>query len=261
MRHYVMIGAPVTSVRTPPLLAARLKAMGVPAEVAVRHVEPEELASFMAEIRDGSRIDGLLVTMPHKSAIVPHLDGLAGIAARLGGVNTVKRVDGGGLIGAQFDGIALVAALRAKGIAIAGRRVGLVGTGDAGTAIACALAAERPARLDLADLDPARTMRAAGLAGENLQGVEIRTMERLDRPCDILVNATALGMRDGDPSPITPEIVGAASAVADIVADPPRTQLAALVRAAGIPLVTGREMVEAQVGPIADWLAGAAAEP
>jgi shikimate dehydrogenase len=240
MRHYVMIGAPVTSVRTPPLLAARLKAMGVPAEVAVRHVEPEELASFMAEIRDGSRIDGLLVTMPHKSAIVPHLDGLAGLAARLGGVNTVKRVDG---------------------IAIAGRRVGLVGTGDAGTAIACALAAERPARLDLADLDPARTMRAAGLAGENLQGVEIRTMERLDRPCDILVNATALGMRDGDPSPITPEIVGAASAVADIVADPPRTQLAALVRAAGIPLVTGREMVEAQVGPIADWLAGAAAEP
>ena len=101
VRRYVMIGAPVTSVRTPPLLEAFLAGESAPARVDVQHLEPGDLAVFMDSVRADRGIDGLMVTMPHKRAILDHLDGVSGVAAASGSVNAVKRAEDG-LLGAQF---------------------------------------------------------------------------------------------------------------------------------------------------------------
>ena len=80
---------------------------------------------------------------------------------------------------------------------------------------------------------------------------------------DVLINATPLGMRDGDPSPFDADQVHRAACVADIVADPPRTRLADHARRAGVtlitygptfPHVTLRDMVASQIEPIGAWL-------
>ncbi|WP_108658827.1 shikimate dehydrogenase family protein [Acuticoccus kandeliae] len=249
-RRYIMIGAPVTSVRTPPLLEAWFAARGEAATCAVRHVEPEDLPALVDEVRADPGIDGLMVTMPHKRAILPLLDGLSGTARAAGSVNAVKRT-ANGLEGAQFDGIALVNALAAAGADLSTSRVTLAGLGGAGLAIALALEAAGNRDLTLVESDPAR-LAAVGA----MLAIAPRMLDpSAPRPAaDILVNATPLGMARGDPSPFGEAEVAAARLVADIVAVPNETRLADLARAAGIPLVTGYEMVTHQIEPIGAWL-------
>lgn len=268
MNRYLMIGAPVTSVRTPPLLAARLAELGRCARVEVLHLEPADLAGFMTEFRGDPGIAGLLVTMPHKQAIAPHLDAVSPIAARAGSVNAVKRLPAGDLVGAQFDGQGLVRALVARGVDLRSMHVGLAGVGGAGLAIAQAILDHGCRGLTLAETDPGRRSAVeAGLA--RAAGPPLRWAGRLEqaRACDLLINATPLGMAPGDPSPFGAELVARASHVVDIVADPPATRLAALAARTGATLVTGRDMVVGQVPLIARWLVsedpdqGAAGDP
>lgn len=246
-----MIGAPVTTVRTPPLLQSFLAEQGVAATVEVRHVEAADLDAFMASVRDDRSVDGLLITMPHKRAVIPHLAAISAVAARAGSVNAAKRLASGDIVGAQFDGIALVNAVLAKGARLTEARVLLAGLGGAGRAIAQALMAHGCGSLALAERDPG--LLAAALETLPALGATRVTMAG-EGPYDLLVNATALGMRDGDPSPFPPDLVRQAGWVADIVADPPATRLAALARDHGATLVTGRDMVLGQVEPIGRWL-------
>ncbi len=246
-----MIGAPVTHVRTPPILEAFLQAEAGGAEVPVRHVGPEGLADFMAGVRDDPGVDGLMVTMPHKRAILPFLDGLSEIAAFTGSVNAVKRRTSGELVGAQFDGIALVRAVLAAGVPLGGCRVLLAGVGGAGLAIGQALLRSGCTELVVTDTDEGFAARAV----ERLSRYgRCRAREAGDDNFGLLVNATPLGMEDGDPSPFTQDMVRRSGRVADIVADPPRTALAAQARDAGAVLVTGRDMVAGQIEPIGRWL-------
>ena len=254
MKRYLMVGAPVTGVRTPPLLRAHLAERGVAAEIAVRHLEAGELGAFMAEAAADPALDGLLVTMPHKKRVLAHLDSLTEVAAAAGSVNCVKRLEAGALAGAQFDGVALLRALRAAGVVLEGARVLLLGVGGAGRAIAQAIAAEGCAHLALADRDAdlldavVRTLRGGTRC-------PVEAAARLDDgEHDLLINATPLGMAAGDPSPFPRALVERAARVADIVADPARTALQVLAEESGVPLVTGRDMVRGQIAPIADWL-------
>lgn len=253
VKRIVMIGAPVTTVRTPPLLEAYFAERGVTATVEPRHLEPDALAAFMAAFRADPGIDGLMVTMPHKRAILPHLDALSSVARRAGGANAVKRLASGALAGAQFDGAALVGALRAAGAPLAEASVLLAGVGGAGLAIAQAIAAHGCRRLAIAETNPAQL--AAALADLRDHGADPATAdEAAGERFEILINATPLGMRAEDPSPFSEDRIADADWIADIVADPPRTRLAALARGHGRPLVTGRDMVRAQIAPIGRWL-------
>lgn len=253
MRRYVMIGAPVTSVRTPPLLAARLAELGAPARVDAVHVEPAELAAFLRGVREDPAIDGLLVTMPHKRATCDHLDALGDAARAAGAVNAVKRLDGR-LVGAQFDGIALRSALLEAGADLASARVLVAGLGGAGLAIALALVGRCRALL-VSEADPARLAAVLPTLPD-----AVALAPGHEPVADILVNATPLGMKDDDPSPFPDAWVERARLIADIVADPKATRLAAAARGVGTPLVTGRRMVAHQVEPIARWLLSDSAE-
>lgn len=253
-KRYIMIGAPVTTVRTPPMLESYLRESGVAARVDVRHVDAEDLAAFMDEIRDDLSIDGLMVTMPHKQALLPRLSAVSSVASRAGGVNAAKRLASGELVGAQFDGVALVGAVTKAGAALTESTVLLAGVGGAGLAIAQALAAHGCRKLAIAENNGARLDAAlADLCAHGFTDAAAFAPDG-DQRFDVLVNATPLGMRPGDPSPFAEDLVAGARFVADIVADPPQTRLAALTRAAGRKLVTGRDMVGSQIAPIGDWL-------
>jgi len=254
MKRYVMIGSPVTTVRTPPLLEGFLAERGVEARVEVREVRPDGLAAFMAGAVADRTVDGLMVTMPHKRAIIPHLAAISRVAARAGSVNAAKRLPDGALVGAQFDGVALVNALTTAGVPLASVRILLAGAGGAGLAIAQAIVAHGCAGLAIAERDVALLERTvADLRDESGCPVAIFD-EAADGAFDVLVNATPLGMQAGDPSPFAPDLVARARWVADIVADPPRTRLAASAAEVGLPVITGRDMVRGQIAPIGGWL-------
>ncbi|XWN30727.1 MAG: hypothetical protein ROR55_25210 [Devosia sp.] len=245
--RYLMIGAPVTGVRTPPLLEAALAKAGRPATVEAVHVEPADLAGVMADVRADPDVLGLMVTMPHKNAIAAHLNDLTDEAHASGSINAVKR-RGAQLVGAQFDGIALRNALRGSGADLGNATVRLAGGGGAGLAIALALDAAG-ATLTLVEPDTARRT----LASTAIPRLIALAEDDRSRG-DILVNATPLGMAPCDPSPFTQAQVDGATMVADIVADPHDTALGRMAVAAGRRFVTGRMMVEHQIGPITAWL-------
>lgn len=249
MKRYVMIGAPVTTVRTPALLTEYLRGLGVAVEIETRHVDPGDLDAFMAAATADKSIDGLLVTMPHKRNIIPHLEAISHVARRAGSVNAAKRGLGGRFVGAQYDGIALVNALLVREVPVATSNILLAGIGGAGLPIAQAILRQGCKRLAISDASAEVVTKAV----ESLR--DLGPVAAFDGGvADILVNATPLGMRDGDPSPFDEAQVAKAICVADIVADPPKTRLAAMARAANVPVVTGRDMVGSQVKPIGDWL-------
>ncbi|MHA1567667.1 MAG: shikimate dehydrogenase family protein [Alphaproteobacteria bacterium] len=249
-RAYIMIGAPVSNLRTPRLLEQYFADLGMTARVEVRHLEPGDLDRFMQEIAGDSALDGLLVTMPHKRAVMPYLQAVSSVARHLGSVNAVKRTSTGTLVGAQFDGAALVNALLAKQMPLATANILLLGIGAAGLAIAQAIADHGCRHLAIADRDPALVEAAMTILANPL----VTPAASGDQPYDLLINATPLGMAAGDPSPFHTDLIAGAACVADIVADPARTRLAEQTRQAGVHLVTGRDMVIGQIEAIGHWL-------
>ncbi|MCF3931992.1 hypothetical protein L1787_01015 [Acuticoccus sp. M5D2P5] len=250
-RHYLMVAAPITSVRTPPLLEAWFAARGIPARCDVRHVELADLDALMDEVRADETLDGLMVSMPLKRAMLPLLDSVSETARAVGSVNAVKRVGARGLVGDQFDGIALARAVAARGVDLAAARVTLAGVGGAGLAIALAFAEAGCTALTLVDTEHGRLAEAAAL----LKRPPSMLAPGDPRPAaDILINATPLGMAADDPSPFSAEEVGAAALVADIVAVPNETRLADLARTMAVPLVSGYDMVTFQIDPIGAFL-------
>ena len=81
--RYIMIGAPVNKVRTPEILERLMADADVEATVETRHVDPEGLGTFMSEVARDMGVDGLLVTMPHKKAVIPYLSEITEIAMPL----------------------------------------------------------------------------------------------------------------------------------------------------------------------------------
>ena len=258
MKHYIMIGAPVTAVRTPPLLLQYQRTIGVASSIDTQHIDTTELAAFMQSIRENDAIDGLLVTMPHKRTILRWLDVLDPTARATRSVNAVKRLIDGRLVGAQFDGPALVNALLARGVPLHDCKVWQIGVGGAGLAIALALHQHGVGSLILSDKEPQHLVDAL----EQLRGMSephhlistTPSSSEHHQPVDLLINATPLGMNPTDPSPFTESQVRKSRWVADIVADPPATRLAALADLHGVPLITGLDMVRGQIEIIGAWL-------
>ncbi len=135
-------------------------------------------------------LEGLNVTMPHKAAVLPHLDRLSPTAAALGALNTVVRV-GEELVGESTDGSGFLDALRLdEGFDPAGRSCLVVGAGGSARAVVLALASAGAASVVVVNRSRHRAEAAVALAGgigrvgvaEEVEGV------------DLVVNATPLGM-------------------------------------------------------------------
>jgi shikimate dehydrogenase len=74
--------------------------------------------------------------------------------------------------------------------------------------------------------------------------------------CDVLLNATPLGMREGDPLPCDPATVPSAGVVSDVITKPEITPFLAAARARGCKITSGKDMFEAQIRMVTAFLAG-----
>jgi 3-dehydroquinate dehydratase/shikimate dehydrogenase len=167
-------------------------------------------------------IEGFSVTIPHKIAVIPFLDGQSAEARETGAVNTVYRRDGG-WFGDNTDVHGVRAALAAAGFDPRGKTVTILGSGGASKAAQAAL-------------------KAAG---------RVRVLTRAELPqapdfdCDLLINATPSGMWPAvDESPVSGPI--RARAVFDMVYNPPLTRLLRAAADQGKTIIPGTSMFMAQ---------------
>jgi shikimate dehydrogenase len=239
-RLFAILGDPVAVVRSPAWWNALFARQGRDAVFVPMQVAAADLPRVWAGLGAIGNLDGIVLTMPHKQAVLPLLDALGPAAQLVGAANTVRRLPGGGWEGEMFDGEGFCAGLRARGIAPEGRRVRQIGCGGAGRAIAFALARAGVAALLLEDAAPGR---AAALAAEVTAAFP--AVATTGTP-DLLVNATPVGLRPGDPSPFADVALSPRLAVADVIPNPEVTALVAAARAAGCATATGRDMFEGQ---------------
>jgi shikimate dehydrogenase len=233
-----VIGWPVSHSLSPVIQNAAFRAAGLEWVYVAMPVPPDALGAAVAGIR-ALGIAGANVTMPHKAAVLPHLDEVASEAAAAGSVNTIVR-SGDRLIGANTDGAGFLRFLeRDAAFAPSGRRVLILGAGGAARSLAVSLTAAG-ASVRLAARRAPQADKAAKLSGSSARPWEVRHEAASD--ADLIVNATPLGS-DGRECPLDPDRLSEGQLVVDLVYAPPSTPLVARARARGARSYNGLGML------------------
>ena len=246
-RVFLILGDPVAQVRAPEAFNHLFAAHGVDAVLVPANVPADELEGFVHHALKARNIDGLWLAIPHKTAMVELLDRCDRLGRSAGAVNAARRNADGSVEGALFDGVGFTKALDHFGIAIPGCEAFVVGVGGGGVAIATSLAARGAGRIALFDNTPGRTAEVAKkLAAEF--GVEVVSVATPDPAgFGLVVNATPLGLKAGDPLPFDVARLDAGSVVVDILMKNQPTPLLRACHARGVTAHPGFEMMVQQV--------------
>ncbi|MEJ7819195.1 MAG: shikimate dehydrogenase [Rubrobacteraceae bacterium] len=241
-----LIGQPVGHSLSPAMHNAAFAADGLDFAYVALDVDPDDLPAAVKGAA-ALKLRGFNITMPHKRAMIPLVDELDESARVSGAVNTVV-IEGSKLRGYNTDGGGMVLACEEAGIELSDRRVLILGAGGAAAAIAIAFGEAGIGELHIVNrsLDHATELRDK-LRGAGLENVEAHPLEALDETLaktEIIVNATSLGMKDGDPLPIPTEYVQEGRAVCDAVYRPGTdTAFVGLARKRGARAVAGGRML------------------
>lgn len=212
-----LFGYPTGHSLSPAMHNAAFRTMGLDLRYLAFDVHPGELRDAVIGARAMGFV-GLNVTVPHKETIMPMLNEVRPEAAFIGAVNTVTINERGKLIGHNTDGRGFMKSLEAEGIDAAGKKVLVIGSGGASRAICaslCECAAEVAVYNRTAD-KAARLVMDLGINFKNAVQIESLNAEAV-RGYDMVINATSLGLDDGDPLPIDTGLLRAGQIVGDLI--------------------------------------------
>lgn len=250
-----IVADPIDHVRTPERFNAYLRQSGCNAVLVPFHVRPHDFAGFVAGLSAIANLAGMVVTIPYKEAVVPYCTALTDAARRSAAVN-ILRIDPQArtLTGANLDGEGFVQGLLGQGHVIAGQRIYLAGAGGAARAIAHALASNGAAAIGIYN----RTESRARQLVQELRGfyprLDIQAVDATPKHYTLAVNATALGLQQGDPLPFALDRLHPDTLIAEVVMNPDITPLLAAASERGHPTHLGRHMVDAQIEHMARFL-------
>jgi shikimate dehydrogenase len=243
-----VLGTPVAENPTGVMQEAAFAALGLNWRYLTVEVRPNQLADAMCGVR-AFNMQGVNLTIPHKVAVIEHLDDLSPEARLIGAVNTVVRRDGR-LIGENTDGKGFLRGLRQDaGCDPNGKRVALLGAGGAARAIAAELLLAGAADLLVLNRTRERGEIMTGDLRARTNGpIRFQLWEgawSVPAEFDVLVNATSIGLFP-DVDALPPVDLSAARSdllVCDAVFNPPETKLLAAARALGLPTLDGLSML------------------
>lgn len=237
------LGFPTEAFKAPMIYNPWFERQGIDALVVPMGIRADDYAQALQVLSRMTNLRGALVTMPHKVSTLALVQE-ASTAARIAGAsNALLRREDGSWFADQFDGIGFTRGLRRKGRTVQGQSVLVVGCGGVGSAIAAAIAAEGPARMDLFD--------SSAAAADALRQRLLQFYPRLDVRCGsndpaghgIVVNATPLGMKDGDPLPLDVQRIAPGSFVGEVVMKSEYTPLLRAARERGCDVQLGVDML------------------
>lgn len=242
------LGDPVIHAKSPQNVNPLLAAGGHDAVLMPVHLLQDRFDAAIGGVMSIANLDGLVVTMPYKERLIPHLDEISDRAKAVGAVNAAKRTEQGRWIGDIFDGVGLVGAVEGLGLSPQGLQVGLIGAGGAGAAIAFALAEAGAAALSITDRDGQKAEALCRRVAAKGALEPVSGAPRLAE-LDLLVHATPVGMAPGDGFAIDIADLTARTAVVDIVTRPTTPLLEEAARR-GCRHAGGGAMVAAQTRAI-----------
>ncbi len=249
---YGLIGHPVEHSLSPAMQNAAFNALKIDAEYKLFDVEPSDLQRFLKDLAKDN-IAGVNVTIPHKIKVKEFIEAngvLNEHAEKLGAVNTIK-VSGGKLVGFNTDGPgfyrSLVEDLKFEP---EGKKIFVLGSGGAARAIVMYLG-NGPKEIfvtDIADhaVDELRRHFEKYYDHRRFKAVYKNNFKESLDAADLLVQATPLGMHDGDPSPIDPALLHPGLRIYDLVYNRPATKLVEEASRMKLHAITGLGMLLCQ---------------
>ena len=237
------IGYPTESFKASMIYNPWFDAHGIDAVVVPMGVKAEDFAAALPLVMRMSNLRGALITMPHKVTTLGLVDEARPTAQIAGACNAVLKGSDGRLIGDMFDGAGFVRGAERKGRSFRGARVLVSGAGGVGSAIAASLAAEGVAQLSLFDTYAASAEGLAERLRAHYPQLVVQTGSNDPAGFDVVVNATPLGMNEGDPLPFDVTRIDPAAMVGEVVMKTEYTPLLQAALAKGCGVQVGTDML------------------
>lgn len=241
------IGYPTHSFKSPQIYNPWFDAKGIDAVVVPMGVKAQEFEAFLPLVTRMSNFGGALITMPHKVTVMSLVDETTPTAKIAGAANAVKVGEDGRLLGDQFDGMGFVNGALTKGATFEGKNALVIGSGGVGSAIAASIAGAGVAKLGVFD---ARTESAEGLASRiaaHYPTIELSADSNDPAGYDIVVNATPMGMNEGDPMPMDTDRIEPTAFVGEVVMKKSMTPFLQAAADRGCAVQVGTDMLFAQI--------------
>ena len=241
-----VFGSPVAENPTQAMLEPAFADMGLDWRYLTVEVRPQDLGDAVRGAR-AMNWRGFNCTIPHKIAVIPHLDRLNPAAETIGAVNCVVNKDGE-LIGDNTDGkgfLESVSAVRP----VRGMDVVVLGAGGAARAIAVELALAGASRLTIVNRTLVRAEELARVIRDRT-GVPASSAiwegsYRIPEGADLMVNATSIGLYPDVRARVPVEIatLSPRMLVCDVIPNPPRTRLIEDAESRGCTVLDGLGML------------------
>jgi shikimate dehydrogenase len=255
------IGYPTHAFKAPMIYNPWFEKTGVNAVVVPMACQAQHFPTFLRSVFTLSNIRGALITMPHKVATMELLDDVLPNAAVAGACNAVRLGPDGRLQGDMFDGEGFVRGVQRKGFDPRGTRVLIVGTGGVGCAIAASLAAAGALEMVLFDVndESARALRQRLI--EHYPQMTVHTGSKDPVGFDLVVNATPLGMNDGDPLPVDVSRIAPETFVGEVVMKQEMTAFLKAAQQRGCRFQVGSDMLFEQIPAYLEFFGFATTTP
>ncbi len=245
---YGLIGNPVRHSRSPQMHNAAFRSLGINAVYVCFEVRRKE---DLKKAIDGIRTLGLAgvnVTVPYKEAVIKFLDEITLVSKRIGAVNTIFW-RGDKLIGTNTDAEGFIRDLRDTcRFSAKNKKILIIGAGGASRAVSFALADAGAVQIYLTDIDYSKVKKLVTslkkeYPGCVIAGIKSPEIEKVARNIDLLVNATPVGMKEGDPEVVDLNLFNRNTLVYDLVYSPSITPLLRRAKKLKMPCANGLGML------------------
>ena len=237
------LGYPTDGFKAPMIYNPWFDSKGIDAVVMPIGVQAPDYVEVLRGLRKVTNLRGALVTMPLKVSTLDLVDEATPTARIAGACNAILLRPDGSLLGDQFDGAGFVRGAQRKGLQLAGARALVSGNGGVGSAIAASLAAAGVAHLSLFDPVQASSEALADRLRQHYPALQVQTGSNDPAGYELIVNATPLGMNEGDPLPFDMSRVASSTFVGEVVMRQAITPMLAEAQARGCRIQEGTAML------------------
>jgi shikimate dehydrogenase len=241
------IGYPTHAFKSPMIYNPWFEKAGVNAVVVPMGCKSPDYPDFLRSVFKLANVRGALITMPHKVVTMGLMDTLSPSASIAGACNAVRLNAQGQLQGDMFDGEGFVRGLLRKGVTLKGLRALIVGSGGVGCAIAASLAASGVAALGLFDVNTASSDGLAARLLLHYPTLKVSTQSNDPAGFDVVVNATPMGMNEGDAMPMDTSRIASSAFVGEVVMETEMTAFLQAATARGCAVQVGTDMLFEQI--------------
>lgn len=248
MIKFAVLGHPIKHSLSPAMHTASFQSIGFDGTYEKLDVPPETLMKRLTEMADDG-FGGVNLTIPLKEVAFRNFDQLDESAQLLGAVNTVKFTDDG-MIGYCTDGYGLLKAVEeAFGETVEGKRIFFIGSGGAGRAAALSAAQAGAKSITLSARTEQRVLPLAAEIRALNAAIEINIALTNDekiagcQACDLVINASPIGMHEDDESPLPPAAFREGQLVYDMIYMYPKTAVMKAAEKSGAKTANGIGML------------------